>query len=191
MIHVTNLRVCFGAVEALRLPELKVAAGERVWIEGPNGCGKSTLLRVLAGLQGYTEGRVQGVPPPGRVALLHQSPYLFRGSVADNLGRALKIVGKSKSDAAAWLGRVGASDWAERPAQKLSVGQRRRVALAMVLCIEPQFLLLDEPFAGLDVAGIDVVGELIESFNGTVIGAGPDAEVPTEVRVVRMQAQAD
>lgn len=174
MISVRGLRVSFGDVEALRLETLDVADGERLGVTGPNGCGKSTLLRVLAGLQAPTAGSATGLPPPGRVTLVHQRPYFFRGSARDNVAWALRLHGRPADGADAWLERFGASQLGARPARELSGGESRRVAIARALAVEPEVLLLDEPFAALDDDGHTALREALAAFPGTLVIAGPD-----------------
>ena len=173
MIRVHQLTVRFGDVLALDLPALEIEAGGHVGIAGPNGSGKSTLLRVLAGLQAPTTGGVDGAPPRGRTVLVHQRPYLFRGTAEDNVAYALRLHGRPRREAAGWLARLGADHLAGRAAQALSGGERRRVAIARALATQPQVLLLDEPFAALDEAGADAVRAAVRDFPGTVLVAAP------------------
>lgn len=174
MIRLEGIEMCFGRVHALSLSALDIAAGERLGVRGRNGSGKSTLLRILAGLLEPTSGRVVGVPPPGRTVLVHQRPYLFRGTARDNVSYALKLAGRSRREADGWLDRLGALHLAARRAVDLSEGERRRVALARALATRPEVLLLDEPFAALDESGIECVCACLESFTGTLLIAAPE-----------------
>ena len=174
MIRVRDLIVQFGPVQALHLPALDVEENERLGIRGPNGSGKSTLLRVLAGLQPPTAGTIEGVPPPGRAVLVHQRPYFLRGTAADNVAYALRLHGRPKSQAAAWLERLGAGHLGKRVAKNLSGGERRRVAIARALATEPEVLLLDEPFAALDQEGFEDVRTALDAYTGTLLIAAPD-----------------
>jgi len=88
VIRLRDIEMRFGPVTALTLPALDLERGERLGVRGHNGCGKSTLLRILAGLLVPTRGVVEGVPRPGRAVLLHQRPYLFRGTARDNVAYA-------------------------------------------------------------------------------------------------------
>nr|WP_106213960.1 ATP-binding cassette domain-containing protein [Glaciihabitans tibetensis] len=156
--------------------ELNVAAGETVAVLGPNGAGKSTLLNLVAGLLRPDTGHVQlagrtlagrtladpaahvWVPPHERgVSLLAQQPLLFPHlSVLDNVAFGPRSAGKSSRDARAiariWLEEVDALELAERRPASLSGGQAQRIGVARALASDPQLLLLDEPFAALDVA---------------------------------------
>ena len=175
MIRIRGLRVHFGDVSALTLAELDLHPGEKVAVSGANGSGKTTLLRVLAGLQMPSAGTMLGAPLPGRAVLVHQQPWLFSGSVRDNLKLALRAHGLPLGHADAWLAALGADHLAERPARGLSGGERRRVAIARALAVGPELLLLDEPLAELDAAGVAVVTAACAAFGGTLVVAAPGA----------------
>lgn len=188
MIRVEELTVLFGDVVGLTLAALGVERGEHLGVAGPNGSGKTTLLRVLAGLQQPTAGRVQGVPPPGRTVLVHQRPYMFRGTAAANVAYALRLRGLPRSGARGLLERLGAAHLAGRRAKALSGGERRRVAIARALAVAPQVLLLDEPYAELDGEGTAAVDRAVETFEGTLVIAAPRlSEAPLD-RVVDLAA---
>jgi molybdate transport system ATP-binding protein len=150
---------------------LQVADGETVAVLGPNGSGKSTLLAVVAGLVKPDAGAVRldgrtlshaadGIwlaPHQRGVSLLAQEPLLFPHlRVLDNVAFGPRSAGKSTRDsreiARGWLAEVDASDLADRYPSSLSGGQAQRIAVARALASDPQVLLLDEPFAALDVA---------------------------------------
>jgi len=148
----------------------EVAEGERLALVGPSGAGKSTCLEVIAGLVRADRARVAlggetladtaaGIdlrPGARRVGLLFQDDALFPHlSVRDNvaygpLARGLRR-GEAEVQAAAWLARLGLADLARRRPAQLSGGQRQRVALARALASGARALLLDEPFAALDL----------------------------------------
>lgn len=144
---------------------LEVPDGEVVAVLGPNGAGKSTLLGLLAGTLTPTSGRVlvggrdvTRLPPHRRrVALLAQQPLLFPHlSVLENVAFAPRAAGLGRAAARALarerLEVVGMAGFAARRPGQLSGGQAQRVAIARALAADPQVLLLDEPFAALDVA---------------------------------------
>ncbi len=144
---------------------LEVPDGQVVAVLGPNGAGKSTLLGLLAGTLAPTSGAVflggQDVTrlPPyrRRVALLAQRPLLFPHlSVLENVAFAPRAAGlgrvRARAVAGAWLEAVDMAGFAARRPGQLSGGQAQRVAIARALAADPQVLLLDEPFAALDVA---------------------------------------
>jgi ABC-type nitrate/sulfonate/bicarbonate transport system ATPase subunit len=152
---------------------LESAGGERLGVQGPNGSGKSTLLRILAGLLRPSEGRVEGAPPPGRTVLVHQRPFLFRGTACENVAWALRARHRDPGEAEAWLTQLGAAHLMARTAGDLSGGERRRVAIARALAVRPEVLLLDEPFAALDEAGGRSLLAALAEFCGTLVIAAP------------------
>ncbi|MGZ8750476.1 MAG: sulfate/molybdate ABC transporter ATP-binding protein [Pseudonocardia sp.] len=144
---------------------LSADAGTVVAVIGPNGAGKTTLLRALAGLVPMTgtievDGASWTVPPrlvrDRNVGLVFQDQLLVPHlSVVDNVAFGLRARGttRARADATAreWLARFGIADLADRTPGQLSGGQAQRVAIARALAPAPALLLLDEPFAGLDV----------------------------------------
>jgi energy-coupling factor transport system ATP-binding protein len=161
--------------ELLRDVSLRVAAGERIHVHGPNGSGKTTLLRVAAGLIRPTRGRVHvaGQRPRaggallGRVGMLFQNPErnLFERSVGEEVAFALRRMGWSGRRIEARIGEVldccGLARLRERSPLRLSFGEQHRVALASVLAPAPRVLLLDEPFAGLDLESRHLLLEML------------------------------
>ncbi|HEX3954881.1 MAG TPA: ABC transporter ATP-binding protein [Stellaceae bacterium] len=149
------------AHEALRSIDLEIAAGEFVMLLGPSGCGKSTLLYLIAGLEEATSGQswffgdlIEG-PSPER-SLIFQETSLFPWlSVWQNVSFGLAIRGVSaaqrKEAARQALQRVGLAEAADKRPDELSGGMRQRVAVARALAMRPKVLLMDEPFAALDV----------------------------------------
>jgi len=164
-IELRGLSVAFrrkgeDALVALDGVSLQVGNGEIVSLIGPNGCGKSTLLRAIAGLIHPDQGEVLLddrliVGPDARIGLVFQEPRLLPWrTVAGNVGYPLDLAGTSRRErdirVADLLSRVGLTMAAgARPAQ-LSGGMRQRAALARALALEPEVLLLDEPFSALD-----------------------------------------
>ncbi|HEX5136507.1 MAG TPA: ATP-binding cassette domain-containing protein [Planctomycetota bacterium] len=185
MIRAKGLVVRLDGIEALRLDALEVSRGERVGVRGPNGSGKTTLLRVLAGLLNPTEGTVEA---PRRTVLVHQQPYLFRGTARENVAYALRLNGHPAREAGEWLARLAADAFADRPASTLSEGERRRVAIARALATRPEALLLDEPYAALDAAGVATVTAALRAFGGTLVIAAPDLRDAPIQRVMALRA---
>jgi ABC-type sulfate/molybdate transport systems ATPase subunit len=140
-----------GPREVVRDVSLELRAGEVVALLGPNGAGKSTLLDALAGALPPTQGTVER---NGRVAVALQAPDLVRRSVLVNVTLALAWWGVPRAErvdrALEGLTVMGARHLAERPAASLSGGERRRVHIARAIATQPDVLMLDEPFAGLD-----------------------------------------
>jgi len=149
------------AHEALREIDLDVAPGEFVVFLGPSGCGKSTLLYLIAGLEDATDGAIWSfsdkveTPSPER-SLIFQETSLFPWlTVWENVSFGLSIRGASKAErrtvAKEALQRVGLTAAMEKRPDELSGGMRQRVAVARALAMRPKVLLMDEPFAALDV----------------------------------------
>ena len=137
--------------EVVRGVGLQLRAGEIVALLGPNGAGKSTLLEALVGALSTTAGRVER---GGRIAIALQTSELARRTVLANVVLALAWWGVPRAQRAPRalqaLRSLGAEHLADRQAGALSGGERRRVHLARILAAQPDVLLLDEPFAGLD-----------------------------------------
>ena len=151
LLRASGLRVARGEREIIAGVDLTLRRGEVVALLGPNGAGKSTLLDALAGALAPAAGAIQC---HGRVAIALQSPDLARRSVLANLTLALAWWGVDRPQRVARarraLAAIGVEHLARRSATGLSGGERRRVHLARVLALEPDVLMLDEPFAGLD-----------------------------------------
>jgi len=148
------------AVEALRDVTLELADGEFVAIVGPSGCGKSKLLELIAGLEPVSSGHVvaDGVPVRGASAercMLFQEHSLFPWlAVEDNVAFGLAVQGVPRAERRARarevLQRVHLTPFARHFPHQLSGGMKQRVAIARALVIDPDLLLMDEPFAALD-----------------------------------------
>lgn len=147
---------------ALRDLSLEVAEGEVLGLLGPNGSGKSTLLRLLAGDPAPGIRRAPTVDAP-RARWLAADQPVFRSwlSGRENAAALLELRGAAAADArstaAAWLARLGLGEDADRPVGTYSSGMRRRLTLAVAFGAAPRLLLLDEPLAGLDPAGAEVL----------------------------------
>lgn len=163
MITVTNAVKDYGDFRALDDVSLDVPAGSLTALLGPSGSGKSTLLRAIAGLEVLDSGRIEiegrdvtDVPPQRRgIGFVFQHYAAFRHmTVRDNVGFGLTIRKESKavirSRVDELLELVGLGGLQDRYPAQLSGGQRQRMALARALAIQPQVMLLDEPFGALD-----------------------------------------
>jgi NitT/TauT family transport system ATP-binding protein len=165
-----------GSYTAVKDVTLTVGAGEFVSVVGPTGCGKSTLLNVVAGLLRPSSGalRVFGEPLAGvnrRAGYMFQSDALmpWRTALA-NVTAGLEFRGVPAEEARArgedWLARVGLTGFGDRYPHQLSGGMRKRTALAQMLILDPQILLMDEPFSALDVQTRQLMeNELLELWN--------------------------
>ncbi len=152
---------------ALRNISFDVKAGEFICLLGPSGCGKSTLLHLIAGLEKADSGRIlvdnQEITGPGRNrVLIFQEPALFPWlNVMDNVAFGLNCAGVPKKDQTRkvleYLRMVGLSSFREAYTHELSGGMKQRVALARALALEPDILLMDEPFAALDAQTRDML----------------------------------
>lgn len=149
-----------GLVAALENVSLEVSHGEFVVLIGPSGCGKSTLLNIMAGLDEATSGHVleNGVDvktPSRNRAVVFQDGGLFPWFTAQqNVAFGLKQMGIGKREreslAAEYLDLVHLGRFRHSFVHELSGGMRQRVAIARALAVEPQILLMDEPFSALD-----------------------------------------
>ena len=164
MLQVNNVCKTFaggrGELEALRDISFEVEAGEFVSIIGPSGCGKTTLLRILHGLEAATRGavllagkRVQAPSPTS--AMVFQQFNLFPWlTVARNVTFGLEVaklpLAQCRERSARYVKLVGLEGFAEHYPHELSGGMQQRVGLARALALDPQVLLLDEPFGALD-----------------------------------------
>lgn len=140
---------------------MRIGAGEFVSVVGPTGCGKSTLLNIAAGLLPPSAGevRVFGEPLSG---INRRAGYMFQAealmpwrSALDNVMVGLQYHGvgdgEARAQALSWLERVGLRDFADRYPHQLSGGMRKRTSLAQTLALDPDIILMDEPFSALDI----------------------------------------
>jgi NitT/TauT family transport system ATP-binding protein len=159
-VGVTYRRRGGGETVALERTSLTIAPGEFICIVGPSGCGKTTLLHCLDGLQTPTSGRIlidgREITAPGRDrAMVFQSASLMPWrTVVRNVTYGLELHGVSLSEAIpraqAMIELVGLTGFEDRHPGELSGGMQQRVNLARALVIDPDVILLDEPFAALD-----------------------------------------
>lgn len=193
MVDITGLSCGYGGCDVLKGIDLKILAGERVCILGPNGCGKSTLLKAVSGIIGYKgSAKLDSKEIKAysrrelskKIAVFSQLQNVyFSYSVYDTvaMGRYLKsggLFGNRSSDSKAvmpWLERLGLKDIMDKPVTELSGGQLQRVLLARTFVQEPQLLLLDEPTNHLDISYQMELAELIKEWSNqsperTVVG---------------------
>jgi cobalt/nickel transport system ATP-binding protein len=186
VLEITDLAYAYpDGHQALYGVNLTLARGERVAMLGPNGAGKTTLVLHLNGIiaaahgsvdvAGMRVGKDTVAEVRRRVGLVFQDPddQLFMPSVADDVafGPANAGVKGAELDArvADALQQVGMAEFATRPPHHLSFGQRRRVAVATVLAMQPEILVLDEPSSNLDPASRRELATILTSLDITVL----------------------
>jgi tungstate transport system ATP-binding protein len=164
LVTLNDVVVRHGEHTALHVAALTVQSGEVLVILGPNGAGKSTLLRVMGLLQRPDHGEValfgisaqqnNSLKLRRRVATVFQEPLLLNATVYDNVALGLQLRGMTSIETRRrldpWLERLSIGHLANRAARSLSGGEAQRASLARAFAVEPELLLLDEPFAALD-----------------------------------------
>jgi cobalt/nickel transport system ATP-binding protein len=171
--------------QALFGVDLLIEPGERVALLGPNGAGKTTLVLHLNGILRPGRGAISvaGLPVTkanlreirSRVGIVFQDPddQLFMPTVGEDVAFGPRNLGLPEAEViarvAAALEQVGMAGYADRPPHHLSFGQRRRVAVATVLSMHPEVLVLDEPSSNLDPAGRRELAEVLESLPVTLL----------------------
>jgi len=175
-----NIKVEFEGFNALTIDYLEVPASKTIWVTGPNGSGKTTFLKLLAGLitpktgiftynskdlvtkKNYMEYRQ-------KTTLLSQEPHLFRGTVFKNVIYGLNKKKFSRKElkikALNAMEQTGILNLSNRDSKHLSVGEKKRVALARCIAIDRETILLDEPLAGLDEKSISQITNLIKKLS--------------------------
>jgi heme ABC exporter ATP-binding subunit CcmA len=206
VVHLRGAVSLLGRFPALAGVDLDVEQGETVALQGPNGAGKTTLLRVCAGLLPVVEGeavvlghdlRADRKAVRRHVGLLGHATHLYDDlTVADNVRFWSRAVGATAQDADAAMARLGlAGRLRDVAVHRLSAGQRRRVAVAVLVARRPELWLLDEPHAGLDHAGRDIMDGLVReavAAGATVLMASHERErvAGLDPRVVRLAGGA-
>jgi heme ABC exporter ATP-binding subunit CcmA len=175
-VEVERLARHYGEREALSDVSLSLARGQTLVVLGPNGAGKTTLLRILASLLRPHGGEVRvlerRLPEDswqlrGQVGLLAHEPMLYRSlSAEENLRFHARLHGVRGDRVASLLGELSLSGRAGEPLRSLSRGMVQRVAIGRAVLHDPELLLLDEPYANLDPAAIELVGPLIGPQSG-------------------------
>ena len=194
-----------GPVYGLKGFNLTIERGEIVCVAGPSGCGKTTLLNVIAGFEPPDIGEVlingQKVagPAPSRFVIFQEHALFPWLNVRHNIEFGLKMAGVAKNEredrAEALLAAVNLSRFATAWIHELSGGMKQRVALARALAMEPEILLMDEPFAALDAQTRDMLHEEVESIwqrtNKTIVFVTHNVReaVRLGTRVILMTAQ--
>jgi NitT/TauT family transport system ATP-binding protein len=156
VLRVHGLTLGYGEAEPVLADlELDVKPAQFASLVGPSGSGKTSVLRAVTGLQRPQAGVINLAVPREEVGFLFQDDALLPWrSARQNVALGLRIRGMPKAaaldQAEAWLSRLGLAGFGDRFPRQLSGGQRKRVAIALVLALNPRLLLMDEPFASLD-----------------------------------------
>lgn len=158
-LRVTDLACARGGLPLIEGLSFAVASGEALVLRGPNGSGKTTLLRTLAGLQPALKGEIS-CPPEEMAYAAHADGLKSTLTVAENLSFWAAIHGQR--DIAGALESMNLRDLAERQAQHLSAGQKRRLGLARLLVTGRWLWVLDEPTVSLDAASVALFAGVVQ-----------------------------
>ena len=185
-LEVSGIAKSFGKRQVVRSVSLDVQRGEVVGLLGPNGAGKTTCFYMIMGLIGADEGHiyldgedVTALPMYQRARLgvgyLPQEASIFRGmSVEQNVASVVELVENDRSarkgQIDALLGELHIEHLRHQPATSLSGGERRRVEIARALASRPSFMLLDEPFTGIDPLAISDISDLVRYLKDRGLG---------------------
>jgi len=194
-LHLRSVVALLGAFPALAGADVDVARGEVVLLTGPNGAGKTTLLRVCAGLLGVVGGEVEVLGHDltrdrravrRSVGFLGHEGGLYEDlTVGDNVRFAVRASGSDAAAVGPALTRLGLDGrLARTPVARLSAGQRRRTSLAILAARRSALWLLDEPHAGLDADGRDLLDGIIAdtaAAGGTVVLASHELDRATSL----------
>ncbi len=171
-LELRDLHKRYGETVALAGVSFSVGEGEMFGFVGPNGAGKTTLMRIVLGVLAADSGEVRwrgapiGAEERRRIGYMPEERGLYpKMRVRDQLVYMARLhgVGEAAADEAAerWLDRLGIAERAGEPVEALSLGNQQRVQLAVALVHEPDLLVLDEPFSGLDPDGVDALSEAL------------------------------
>jgi len=164
MIQIRDLLIQRNGRDVLRIDSLDIPRGETLVVVGPNGAGKSTLLLTLGHLlipmrgeilfDGKSILKLDELEYRRRISFVFQDPLLLDMTVEQNITLGLKFRGTPKEEVhervGKWIKQLGIESLAKRRASQLSGGEAQRVSLARAFVLEPELLLLDEPFSSLD-----------------------------------------
>src|SRR5947208_639332 len=185
-LRTENLTKSYGGRTVVRGVNVEVASGEVVGLLGPNGAGKTTTFYMTVGLTGPDSGRVildgqdvtddpMYVRARKGIGYLPQEPSIFRGlTVEQNLLAILETMGLDAMERRlrlrALLAELNLTPLAQAPAHTLSGGERRRAEITRALVVSPKFMLLDEPFAGIDPIAVTDIQKIIFHLKDRGIG---------------------
>lgn len=175
MLELKEISHCYEANWVLQRKNLTLKPGQRMALMGPSGCGKTTLLRIALELVTPTAGTVRNTF--SRLGVVFQEPRLLPWRTAlENVNLVLGDGKETLEKAAAYLSRVGLSEAKDKLPRELSGGMQQRVAIARALVMEPDCLILDEPFKAMDEALRWKVLELVNGTNAAILLVTHDEE---------------
>ncbi len=190
-----GIRCVRGGREIFAGLDFQVSAGKALAVTGANGAGKSSLLRMIAGLLPVAEGAISTSGGDAELSLAEQSHYLGHRdalkpalTVTENLNFWRDFLWGKTFDSHACLEAVGLGHVVHLPATVLSAGQRRRLSIARLLCVQRPLWLLDEPMSALDAAGQKIFASLMTKHlkgGGLIVAAthGPLGVTAKELRI--------
>ena len=171
-LELQGLSKRYGETTALDGVSFSVAEGQMFGFVGPNGAGKTTTMRIVLGVLAADAGEVRwrgqpiGVEERRRIGYMPEERGLYpKMRVRDQLSTSAELHGARRGAVAAaqrWMERLGIAERAEEPVEALSLGNQQRVQLAVALVHEPDLLILDEPFSGLDPDGVDALSGALQ-----------------------------
>ena len=176
MLELRDLARRYGELVALDGVSFSVEPGQLFGFVGPNGAGKTTTMRIILGVLAADRGEVRwrGVPVSAatrsRFGYMPEERGLYpKMQVRKQLVYLASLHGVQRPEAAAdrWIERLGLTERAEERVEALSLGNQQRVQLAAALVHEPELLVLDEPFSGLDPVGVDVLSGVLAEYAAT------------------------
>lgn len=186
ILKATDLHKSFNLKEVVRGVSLNVKSGEVVGLLGPNGAGKTTTFSMIAGFARPNAGKllinekdITSLPPylrarSGLVYLPQESSIFRKLTVADNIRAIVQTLGLSKKDqeelVSCRLSELGLEKLAGQKASTLSGGERRRLEITRALVLSPSFLLLDEPFSGVDPKSVSELNKIILKLKDSGMG---------------------
>lgn len=161
LVKLDSLVKQFDGHAVISIPSYSLDAQKGYVFYGYNGCGKTTLLKLLAGLEKPSSGTLASSVPPKDRVMCFQHPYMFTGTVMQNLAYGAKLQKRAVDDnlLVKMVSRYGIENILDKKASVLSSGQKQTVALIRAFLVQPKLLLLDEPSANLDKHRFDALCE--------------------------------
>ena len=172
LLSIEQVRKDFGSVQAVKGLSLAVDKGQIFGLLGPNGAGKTTTIRMIMGIILPDDGTISCFGTPdrklweGKVAYLPEERGLYRKMTVESCIQFFgQLHGMKPSDAAEkteyWLKRLGLDDWKDKQVQELSRGMQQKVQFICTILADPQLIILDEPFTGLDPVNTQMIKDVI------------------------------